>query len=261
MAYEHVREIVRPMGNGCTNPLLAQLEDGTFVVIKLFNNIEGNKTLINELICYKLARALDLLIPYSRPCIVDTSTVDDLKLLDPINYGVCFASNYLEKSGVLNPLIIKKLTNLTDFCKLLIFDHLIYNKDRNAGNLLTRFKKNDLSFYLIDHTHVFKNETIWDQYCFITGIKIFDVNDLDILNANQHIYSMFFQCTSITKALLVDCSIFFKERITQDLLKEILDSIPNEWGMTTVESTALLEYLLYRLENLNSIVELIIKNH
>jgi len=259
--YEHVKEIERPIGNGCTKPLLARLNNDIPVVIKLFNNVEGNKTLINELVCYKIAKLLKLPIPNAMPCFIDSNTIDGFNEIKPENYGVAFASMYLEKSTPLNPFVIRKLSNLDDFYKLLVFDHLIYNKDRNINNLILRFKKNDMSFYLIDHSHVFKNETIWDKYCFQTGIATFDVRDTEILNSNRDAYNMFYSHLSVSKEKLTECAKLFDETLSYDILSEVLKCIPPQWGMTLEDSIALLDYLDYRLNNLETVCNTIYENH
>lgn len=230
------------------------------VIVKLFNNEQGNLTLVNEYIAYKLALALRLPIVKSGICLCDVSTIDDNKCISSNNYGPCFYSIYLEKSTPLKAGIVRLLSNIDTFYSLLLFDHIIYNKDRNIYNLLTTYTKTDISFRLIDHSHVFKNETLWDANCFKIGMSEFDINDTDILTSNRDMYSMFLQSMRFEKEKLYDASKMFTESITNSMLNSIISEIPIEWNLTKKDSNALIEYLLYRLDNIKSICDLICKH-
>lgn len=58
--HHHLKEIDYILTNGCTNPVRSRLDTNATVIVKLFNNEQGNLTLVNEYICYKLALALRL---------------------------------------------------------------------------------------------------------------------------------------------------------------------------------------------------------
>lgn len=58
----HVDELLYPIGNGATIPILGVVNNKNYI-IKTFNNIEGNKTLINELVCHYIAKKLNFPIP------------------------------------------------------------------------------------------------------------------------------------------------------------------------------------------------------
>lgn len=127
-------------------------------------------------------------------------------------------------------------------------------------NLLTTYTKTDISFRLIDHSHVFKNETLWDANCFKNGISEFDINDTDILTSNHNMYSLFLQSMKFKKENLYDASKTFKESITNSMLNSIIGEIPIEWDLKQKDSNALIEYLVYRLDNIISICDLICKH-
>lgn len=63
------------------------------------------------------------------------------------------------------------ISNKETYEEIILFDQLIYNKDRNKGNLFISTGKGAKLLYAIDHTHVFKNATIWDSICFRQGIS------------------------------------------------------------------------------------------
>jgi hypothetical protein len=171
-----------------------------------------------------------------------------------------FIQHILEKSVPLKIGVIRLLSNIDTFYSLLLFDHIIYNKDRNIYNLLTTYTKADISFRLIAHSHVFKNETIWNANCFKIGMSEFDIYNTDILKSNYEMYSMFLQSMRFEKEKLYDASKIFKETITNSMLDSIISEIPVEWNLTKNDSNALIEYLLYRLENIASICDTICKH-
>lgn len=251
--HHHLKEIDYILTNGCTNPVRSRLDTNATVIVKLFNNEQGNLTLVNEYICYKLALALRLPVVKSGICICDSETIDKNNCISSDNYGPCFYSTYLDKSTPLKSGIIRLLSNINVFYSLLIFDHIVYNKDRNIFNLLTTYTKKDISFRLIDHSHVFKNETLWDSNCFKYGMEDFDVNDTDILSSNENMYTMFLQSINFEKDKLYDATKIFKQEINNSTLQTIISEIPDEWELKKSESDALIEYLLYRVTNIEYI--------
>ena len=58
--YLHLKAIELILTNGITEPVRGILENDKIVIVKLFNNCEGNLTFINELICHRLANTLGL---------------------------------------------------------------------------------------------------------------------------------------------------------------------------------------------------------
>ena len=174
---------------GSTEPKFAILEDGTQVVVKLFNGPEGNLVLFNEYLCYRLAILLDIPMPRAGVCILDnTSEIQDEELATSNNYGKAFFSEYMPKVTKLLPTIISKMRNKEDFVKIL--------------NLLVRFCKDDVSLKVIDHTHVFINQTFWDASCLKRAMEENDLLDTKVLEYNSYLYGMFFHNFSVTKEML-----------------------------------------------------------
>ena len=255
--YHHLEVADYILTNGCTNPVRSKLDNNKTVITKLFNNEQGNLTLVNEYICYKLALALQLPVSKSGICICDAQTLDLNNCISPSNYGPCFYSTYVGKSTPLKAGIVRLLSNIDIFYKLLLFDHIIYNKDRNIFNLLTTYTKTDISFRLIDHSHVFKNETLWDSNCFKYGMQDFDINDTDILLSNQPMYTMFLQSMSFEKVKLWNAKDIFIKTINEKMLLEIIEELPTEWDLKKENSDALIEYLLYRVYYIENICDVI----
>jgi len=246
------------MDLGTTEPKFAILDDGTQVITKLMNGPEGNLVLFNEYLCYRLAILLDIPMPRSGICILDEQTeIQDEGLANETNYGKAFYSEFMPKVTKLLPTIIGKMKKKEDFVKILLFDHIIFNTDRNPGNLLVRFCKDDVSLKVIDHTHVFINQTFWDANCLKRAMNENDLLDTKVLEYNTYLYEMFFQNFSVTKEMLEKESLVFKSKINHDIITELIKNIPDEWKPKQIDMDELVNYIMYRVNNLNVIISTI----
>lgn len=129
---------------------------------------------------------------------------------------------------------------------------------------MVKFKKNEKKFFLIDHSHVFKNETIWDWRCFTNGIHEEDIYDNYILTSNKNLYTMFYQCLDFDIEKLYKYCDIFKQSLSYDIISNIIVNVPHQWGVNKQDFEALIEYLLYRLANIEKICDMIcdyIKNN
>lgn len=255
-----ISQLCYNMGLGITEPKFAILDDGMQVITKLFNGPEGNLVLFNEYICYKLAILLDIPMPNSGVCIFDETTeIQDETIAGIKNYGKAFYSEYMPKVTKLVPAIIKKMKNRNDFLRIILFDHVIFNTDRNPGNLLVRFYKNDISLKVIDHTHVFINQAVWDANCLKRAMMY--ENDLlstRVLEDNRYLYGMFFDNITITKTLLENESKIFKAKINRPVIIDIIENVPDEWKPAKEDIEELVNYILYRINNLTKIISMIL---
>lgn len=204
-----------------------------------------------------MAQIVGLRMPVSGICLFDASTQDS-GVLTQENYGLGFYSTYYEKNTILKSGIIKFIVNKETIYKLIMFDHLVYNKDRNPGNLLVEFKAKSIYLTVIDHSHVFKNQTIWDKQCFKQGIEDNDFLDTDIMEYNDVLYSMFYRNIFFTKELLMECGNAFKKTLTAEILSNIISKIPSAWGVSNDDLKALKEYIIYRLNHIEEICDMII---
>lgn len=71
-----MKEVECLITNGVTRPLRCVLDDGVRAVVKVFNNEQGNRTLVNEYRCYRLAEKLGIPMPLSGVCLCDDETID-----------------------------------------------------------------------------------------------------------------------------------------------------------------------------------------
>jgi hypothetical protein len=260
LEYVHVKKVFKLIENGCTEPLDAELDSGERVILKTNNNIQGNLTLVNEYVCYCLCKELGIPIPDAGIGIVDENTESDVdsQIFSKDNYGCGFYSKRIDKATVLNEYIVPKIINKEEFYKIVLFDHFVYNKDRNRGNLLVSISK-EVRMFAIDHSHVFKNECIWDKNCFDRGIRDCDYNDRLIIESNQLLYGYFWANLRKDKDILLGNAIEFKNKVTLNKIEGILKEIPSQWRIPDRDIISLKEYLLYRLEHLEDMCSIIVE--
>lgn len=254
---KYVKTLQHTIQNGITEPKFGMLSDNSMAIIKPINGPEGNLVLFNEIFCYRLAILLGLPMPSSGICVINKDTEVFNDCVDSRHYGYGFYSQFLNKVIVLVPNIISKLKNIDVFFKLLLFDHIIFNTDRNAGNLLVQYYKNDISLKIIDHTHVFVNQAIWDSTCLKRCIARRDYNSTDILVHNRYLYEMFYQQLNINEKSFEDVKIMLKKNITESTLRIISKDIPETWLPSSDDLETLFEYILYRINHLDEICKII----
>lgn len=211
--------------------------------------------LLNELLCAYLAQSLGLNIPEFGLCLLEENLAK--KHLADENAGVCFYSTLVEKVYTLtNSGFMKDFINgASDFYKLVLFDHIIYNKDRNRGNLLISGK--DKRIYIIDHSHVFKNQTIWDTQTFKIGMKENDYTDLIILEYNDGVYRLFTDNVPVDLAGLLFVGEEFKKILTSENIRSIFNKIPTNLQCGEKDYASLFSYLEYRISHIDDYCKII----
>lgn len=246
-----VSEIIKPVGTGICEPFYAKIEDVN-IVLKTYNNVESNRVLANELICFKLAKELSLPIPEAGVCVVDQSTIIDNVYFNHQCFGLGFYSTRINKvtKAVLTPKIIQNfISNKEDIYRVILFDHLICNKDRHKGNFLLNIGK-EKRLYIIDHSHAFSLGAVWDEFQLQRLIEEKDHQEKEVLLKNKEGYKAFFESLTMDLEILSDITSEFKTKLSYERLQLIVYSIPDEWGISNNEKDKLIEYLLYRLNKL-----------
>lgn len=262
----HIDKLLFPIGNGATNPIYGTSNDKNYI-IKTINNIEGNKVLINELICYLIAKKLKFPIPNACFGEIDSNTlihknVLDSKDFDSNCFGLAFCSEFINSAMTISS--SKMITSTNNYKwllpKLMLFDHLIYNKDRNKGNLLISYSKKDKNLYVIDHSHTFNLEALWNSVGLKQKIIDEDFKDNSIMDSNQYLYSKFNSALKIDMITMQETIKYFKENLNVDFFKSLVENVPKVWENDKDELDALTNYLIYRMEHIDYFADLIINN-
>lgn len=259
----HIDELKYPIGNGSTLPIIGVADNKPYVV-KTFNNPEGNRVLINEIVSYKIIKKLELPIPKANICRIDENTLIDKNVTDreefPTEYcGFGFCSEYIQKSATLSSSRMIKLSNNYRWIipKIMIFDHIIYNKDRNRGNILITTNKEKKQLLVIDHSHTFNLECLWDSISLRQKIEENDYNDIDIMNSNKYLYSMFKDVVKMDIITMRENVEYFKKNLDDAFFKKSVEDIPNQWESNKKELEMLSDYLIYRFHHIDTYADII----
>lgn len=247
-------KIIRTIQLGATKPHLVECDDGKKYVAKFIGNPDGVKVLINEYVAASLAKLMGLPIPNFEIASIENITEfkNNLIGIEMID-GTVFCSEWIEKtSPVPGYFILSKTNNKYDAIKILIFDVIIGNNDRNPGNLLINFKNNSL--IAIDHSHIFIHQALWNDYTLnsLIGKKI------DISMMNKFNFNNLSLCLN-DKNYIEDIKNFIKKikNIKESDITKIVESIPSDWNITSKEKNALIDFLMDRLNRINEICNIL----
>lgn len=154
---------VKELGTGITNPQKFTLDNGKFQFAGVFKTIDERKRGLT-----KLAKSVEM--DFKDSWMFEIAAYELDKLLGLNMVPVTVERSYNGKKGSLQLWIenamterVRKEKNLTatntvdwnrQIFKVRVFDNLIYNIDRNLGNLLIDA---NWKIYMIDHSRCFKN--------------------------------------------------------------------------------------------------------
>ena len=93
------------------------------------------------------------------------------------------------------------------------------------------------------------------------AMKENDLLDTKILEYNSYLYDMFFHNFSITKEMLEKEGLIFKSKINRDIIVKLIDFSPDEWKPKQKDLDELVNYILYRVDNLDVIISMILTYH
>lgn len=244
----------REMGTGITNPLLMRSTDGLYVV-KTIDDKEEPKVLVNEFVCYKLAKLLGLPIPDAALVRIGDEIINSSpRLLElGVKPGLHFGSKFIQRAMTsIQPPMLNMVKNTDDIPSIILFDQIIYNEDRtkNKGNLLFDLKEKRL--LIIDHSHVFKIGTLWNE---IQLNQIMEEELCLVREFHGHNYKFLLKYVNGYNPFH---KILEKLRcLNRSDIDWCFYQIPDEWGLNTKERNALANFLLHRIQNVNKFLELL----
>lgn len=243
---------VGEVGWGITNPFYIEC-NGEIYVAKVIDDGADPKHLVNEVVCYLLAKKLELPIPEAAIIEADSELLNSIPALEKrgIQSVLLFGSKLIEPAqSKISPFLLEQVVNKVDVPDIVLFDQIIYNDDRarNKGNLIIEFKKKLL--YAIDHTHAFKDGSLWTS------------DSLKKINANKEYKISKFQGKyySMLQKYINGYNPFDRMKnklgnITKQDLISIVDQVPEEWGTTEDEKKELIEFIWHRINNVDAILQ------
>lgn len=249
---------IEPVTNGGTKPFLLMGEDGNQYYTKFKENPESPRILINEYVCAQIAEVFEIpkannaLIEISQEFIEVFGEEVEEHIEEMPTPGIHFGSLKIDRVfPITSSEAILSAENPDCIPTILLFDHLIGNRDResNAGNIL--ISENPKKIYAIDHTEAFEIGPLWDatqlNHRIDTPITPYDIDG--------HVYSKWIEHIKDPYPF----SAFFDNlsRLTDDVLWNIIDKTPVEWLITDEEKEKLFQYLAFRRDNIHPLPELL----
>lgn len=233
---------VTPLREGGSLPAIVEGDDDGLYVLKFRGAGQGVKALIAELLGGEIARVLGFKMPEIVFVELDADlarTEPDPEIQDLIKAsgGINLALDYLPGSIMFDSLIEKPSAELAS--KIVWLDAFIANVDRTPrnANMLLWHKE----IWLIDHGAAFFYQHNWDKFLDNAANPFKQIKD--------HILLPF--ADDIEK---VDEDLSAK--LTSEILKEIVELIPNDWLEDADEQKkTYLEFLTKRLENRSEFVK------
>ena len=249
----HITRIIRQMPNGATKPYVVECNNGIQYYCKFPGNPDGTRVLINEYVCASLAKLLKLPIPDFELVYWDSECELSKCITDIENTsGTTFCSRSIERAGVVpSNRVFNKASNRDQLYKILVFDLLIGNNDRNPGNILINLKNN--SIVMIDHSHVFIHEAIWDKISLKNDIdKGFVIDDM-----NKYYFERLLETINWVNEDDIKNFKMLINKVDKDIITKIVDSVPSDWNLNNEDKKMLIEFINYRFRHANEIFNLL----
>lgn len=238
---------------GTTVPFLVNCDyQFELLVLKCQNKYQTGKALFNELIGYRLARALSLPVPEQQLIYLSQDMIDANKQFQEINAqaGICFASRWINTTSGACPNFFRHATNKEDFAGILLIDQLLENIDRgaNRGNWL--FEKETKRIVLIDFGAIFRIAQIWDQYSLSQDMEM-PLTVLEELNGPLY-QAMIKQIKGKQAFAKIEQRI---DDLSDDAKADIFREIPlTDWGITNEDLQAAKKFIYFQLNRCQEIV-------
>jgi len=227
------------------------------LVMKCQNKYQNGKALFNELIGYRLSKALSLPVPAFKIIRLPQSIIDSNQQLQDINAksGECFASKWIKATSGAFPAYFKHASNKEDFPGILFVDQLLMNIDRgeNRGNWL--FEKETKKITLIDFGSIFRIAQIWNKYSLEQDMRA----PLEVLKAlDGPIYKD--MITQINRKHAFSKISRKVKNLTNATKESFFIDIPSSWGIDSSDLKKAKEFIYFQLDRYQDIIN-ILKKH
>lgn len=208
-------QYLQPLREGGSLPAIVKADDDFFYVIKFRGAGQGKKALIAELIGGELARAMGLKVPELVFMELDESfgrTEPDQEIQDLLQFsvGLNLGLHFLSGAITYDPLVSE--TDALSASKVVLLDSMIINIDRTAKNTNLLIWNREL--WLIDHgasLYFHHNWKTWESHL-----------TRSFPNIKDHV--LLSRATELEKAAQQ-----IQENLSEDVIQEIVDSIPEDW--------------------------------
>ncbi len=164
--FAFVTRYIRKLHGG-SQAILAQANDGSFYVVKFFNNLQGKNLLFNESVGNELYRACGLSVPSWKPLLITDDFIERNKdcwmqaregSLRPVS-GLCFGSRFLGGTGIrlieiLPGTSLRRIRSQQSFWRAWLIDICARHAD-NRQAIFIEGCDGGLDAFFVDHGHLF----------------------------------------------------------------------------------------------------------
>lgn len=240
---------LQQLPKGRSKPQLIRFNNGKEYVVKFINNKSGTRVLVNEYVAGKLAQLLSLPVVPFRVVYIAKKFINENPTLFEHNFqsGYQLASLYITDSAVLKKFLPLdqiyeiKISNRDKLAGIIAFDYWIGNYDRNRSNVLLKLLPNgEYHCYMIDHGHVF-GKSSWT----IETLKEIIPN---MATSWRKVHSRFFSMLQGKEDIATHIDKIMK--VPDQMIHQIVHSIPRDWDVSDQEKEALAEYLIQSKKSL-----------
>lgn len=244
--------IVKPMA-GKSEPHLVEFSDNLQYVVKFKNSRHGTRALVNEYVVGELAKILTLPVAPFRIAHFSNVFMNQQPTLTQYGFeaGNQFASLYIKncrglprEEGHVFP-TAEEIENATDAAGIIVLDLWVSNVDRGSQNFLLEFLPDErYHIYMIDHGNCFPRGFYWT-------INTLKETPKKVYKTTSNLW-----CASLLKNR-EEFTPFLKaiQSIPDQKIKEIMQTIPEDWQITGQEREALAVHLINGKKVLPSLIQ------
>ena len=247
---------ITPLREGGSLPAIVEANDDQLYVMKFVGAGQGPKALIAELIAGEIGRALGLRVPELVLLQLDPmlarsephQEIQDLLVASAgrLNLGLRYLPNAFDFNALLKPVPSAELAS-----QIVWFDAYVTNVDRTPRNVNMLMWQDNL--WLIDHGATLYFHHSWDDY----------------LERSKSPFGLIKNHTLLPFAdMLPQADAALRSRLSPELIREIVEAIPNEWleqdsifADYAEHREAYVAYLLNRLNASANFVEEAVNAH
>ncbi|NHN28990.1 HipA family kinase [Paenibacillus agricola] len=238
---------------GYSKPQLTLLSDGLTYAVKFKNNPSGTRVLVNEYVAARVAQLLSLPVPSFQIVHISDDFIKNNPALADHDFtsGHQFASLYIEGCTFFSADLLRtdgiSITNPEVLPGMIVFDFWLSNTDRKEKNVLVKADGNGGHYiYMIDHGRCFADSN-W------TTKSLKEIKSR--LNLKVHQWCFHHLGGKEGLASYVEQIVSLPE----GEIRQIVQSIPQDWDVTAVEREALCVHLMKAREKLPAILAEFIK--
>ncbi|WP_053960398.1 HipA family kinase [Sulfobacillus thermosulfidooxidans] len=236
---------IRPQGSGGSKPLLLRLEDGRVVHVKFQHNPQTTRSLCSDLIGTLLGQVIGVPVPDVVLVDVSWSQLKEMPYLTKYRWqpGLQFGTLYIaEARPIKRTDKVHDLSNGSQLPLCALFESWLFNRDVKFSHILRIPQGTSSKFMIIDHGFIFPGGPLWSMESLRRYRRQFPLPSPLTAIARDIPYPLRFD-SALEKIL----------SLTTWDLRNIVNSVPKQWGLSSERQEAIVEFLSYRQKTLEKV--------